>query len=131
PQRKGIRRFHDNISWLMQISLFLVLGLLVFPSHLPSVALAGLGVAAMLTFVARPTAVFLSLLISPFSVREKAFVAWGGLRGAVPIVLATYPLIARLPRADWIFNVVFFVVLVSSLVQGTSLPWVARRLRLA
>lgn len=128
--RKDIRHFHDDLSWLMQISLFLTLGLLVFPSRLPAVALTGIMIALVLAFFARPAAVFISLAFSGLNVREKAFISWGGLRGAVPIVLATYPLIAKLPYSGWLFDVVFFVVLLSSLLQGTTLPWVARRLGL-
>lgn len=130
PQRKPTRRFHDNLSWLMQISLFLTLGLLVFPSRLPGVAVAGIAIALVLAFVARPLATFVSLGLSEFNAKEKVFISWGGLRGAVPIVLATYPLLAKLPKSEWLFDVVFFVVLLSSLLQGTTLPWVARRLGL-
>lgn len=128
-QRKGLRRFHDGVAWLMQIAMFLVLGLLVFPSQLPGIAASGLLIALTLIFVARPLGVLASL--SPLRVpfREQTFIAWTGLRGAVPIILATYPLLAEVERAQEIFNIVFFVVLLSALLQGTTLPWLARRLK--
>lgn len=128
--RRSLIRFHDGFAWLMQILMFLTLGLLVFPSRLPAVAVTGLLITLFLIFVARPLSVFISLIGSKASWREQVFVAWVGLRGAVPIILATYPLQAGFQRADFIFNVVFFVVLVSALVQGTSVPLVARWLRL-
>ncbi len=129
-QRELILSFHDGLSWLMSIAMFLVLGLLVFPSQLPSIALVGLAIALFLMFVARPVSVFLCL--APFAMpwAEKGFLAWVGLRGAVPIVLATVPLTAGIAGGEQIFNVVFFTVLVSVLVQGLSLVWAARRLGL-
>jgi cell volume regulation protein A len=126
--RNSIVRFHDGLAWLMQIAMFLTLGLLVFPSRLWTAAPAGLLVALFLAFVARPVAVFLTLAPTSSTWRERALVAWVGLRGAVPIVLATFPLLAGLPNADTIFNVVFFAVGVSVLVQGTTLVPVARLL---
>ena len=129
-QRKGLRRFHDGIAWLMQIAMFLTLGLLVFPHQLPGVAVQGVLIAFFLMFVARPIAVGLTLLPFRFGARESVLVGWFGLRGAVPIVLGTYPLLAGLPRAQELFNVVFFVVLLSSLAQGTTLAWLARKLGL-
>jgi cell volume regulation protein A len=125
-----IVRFHDGISWLMQITMFLTLGLLVFPSQLPEVALAGLATALFLTFVARPLSVVLTLFWARLSVREMAVVSWAGLRGAVPIVLATFPLLAGVEKAPQIFNIIFFVVVVSVLLQGTTLGALARRLGL-
>jgi cell volume regulation protein A len=127
--RRSLLRFHDGMAWLMQIALFLVLGLLVFPSQLPGVALAGLMTAAVLMFVARPISVFVSLAFSRLGWRAKLFVSWVGLRGAVPIILATYPLIAGLEKAPLFFNLVFFVVLTSVFLQGTTLTPVARWLR--
>lgn len=123
---RAIVRFHDAIAWLAQISMFVLLGLLVFPSRLPEVAGAGLAIAAFLMFVARPLAVFTSL--TPFRVpwRQQAMISWVGLRGAVPIVLATWPRIAGAPGADRVFDIVFFVVFTSVLLQGSSLPLVAR-----
>ncbi|HXF86150.1 MAG TPA: potassium/proton antiporter [Anaerolineales bacterium] len=127
--RRSLIRFHNGMAWLMQIAMFLTLGLLVFPSRLVPIIGTGLLVAAGLIFIARPVGVFLSLMFSDFNVREKAFIAWVGLRGAVPIILATFPLLAQLPEADSIFNIVFFVVLTSALLQGASLPYVAKWLK--
>jgi cell volume regulation protein A len=109
--------------------MFLTLGLLVFPSRLVPIIGSGLLIAACLIFIARPASIFVGLLPSVLGLREKIFVSWVGLRGAVPIVLATYPLLAKIPQADLIFNVVFFVVLTSVLLQGTSIPLVAKWLR--
>jgi cell volume regulation protein A len=120
--------FHDAIAWLSQISMFLVLGLLVFPSRLPDIAARGLAVAAVLVLVARPLAVFVTLARSRLGKREKLLVSWVGLRGAVPIILATFPLVEGVAQAETIFDVVFFAVVVSVLVQGTTIPAVARRL---
>lgn len=129
-QKKGLRRFHDGIAWLMQIMLFIVLGLLVFPSQLPSVALTGLAVAAILMLAARPIGVAASLLPLRVPLREQAFISWCGLRGAVPIVLATFPLLAGVPRAQEFFNVVFFVVIMSALLQGPAIPHLIKKLGL-
>ena len=126
--RRSLIRFHNGLAWLMQIAMFLTLGLLVFPSRLPPIIGTGLLTAAALIFIARPLSVFLGMTFTGFNFREKAFIAWVGLRGAVPIILATYPLLARIPEADSIFNIVFFVVLTSALLQGASIPDVARRL---
>lgn len=123
-------QFYDGIAWLMQIILFLTLGLLVFPSRVLAVAGPGLLISAFLIFVARPIGVFGTLLFFRTDRRSKLFLSWVGLRGAVPIVFATYPLIAGLPESDLIFNLVFFIAVSSVLVQGTMLPAVARRLRL-
>jgi len=128
--KRSLVQFHDGLAWLMQIGMFLTLGLLVFPSQLVTVVGAGLAVASFLIFVARPAAVFLCLWGRRYTPREKSLVAWVGLRGAVPIVLATFPLVAGLPKSEMIFNVVFFVVLTSGLVQGMTIPWMARRLGL-
>lgn len=124
--RRSLMRFHDGLGWLMQIGMFLTLGLLVFPRQLPSVAGPGLLIAAVLIFVARPIATYLCLLGSEYSWRERTLVGWAGLRGAVPIVLATFPLMADYAGSERIFNVVFFVVGVSVLLQGRSLMTVAR-----
>jgi len=124
--RRSLMRFHDGLSWLMQIGMFLTLGLLVFPSRLPEVMVFGLFVSAVLIFVARPLAVYLCLAGSGYSWPERTLVGWTGLRGAVPIVLATFPLIAGYPESERAFNVVFFVVCISVLLQGRSLMPVAR-----
>jgi len=127
--KRSLIRFHDGLAWLMQIMMFLTLGLLVFPSRLiPEAGHAAL-IALWLMFVARPVAVFVTLLPTRLlGWREKLFVSWVGLRGAAPILLATFPLIAGAPGADLIFNVVFFVVLASVLLQGTLIPPVAKLL---
>jgi potassium/hydrogen antiporter len=127
--KKSLVRFHDAIAWLAQISMFLVLGLLVFPSALRSAALPALVVAFALVVVARPVAVFATLALTRFGLREMTMVSWVGLRGAVPIILATFPLVEGIPNADLIFDVVFFAVLLSVMVQGTTIPVVARWLR--
>ena len=124
--KKSLMRFHDAIAWLSQISMFLVLGLLVFPSQLPAVAGRALLVAAALVFVARPLAVLIALAPTSLSVRARAMVSWVGLRGAVPIILATFPLAADVDEAETIFNAVFFIVLTSVLLQGTTIPLIAR-----
>lgn len=126
-----LTRFHDGIAWLMQITMFLTLGLLVFPSRLPATAGSGIVIALVLLFLARPASVLIALLFARFSLREKLFVGWVGLRGAVPIVLATFPLLAGLPSASFFFDLVFFIVLVSVLLQGPSLPFVASLLGVA
>jgi potassium/hydrogen antiporter len=126
--KRSILRFHDGIAWLMQIAMFLTLGLLVFPSQLVPVAPVGLLVALFLVFIARPLSVAAVLVWFRRSPAEVLMVGWAGLRGAVPIVLATFPLLAGVPGAMLIFNVIFFVVLVSVLLQGMSINWVARRL---
>ncbi|MBN1372628.1 MAG: potassium/proton antiporter [Anaerolineaceae bacterium] len=124
--KRSVLRFFDGVAWLMQIAMFLTLGLLVFPSQLGSVALPSLAIALFLMFVARPVGVHLSLLFSKFKPAEKWFISWVGLRGAVPIILATYPRILGMEDSNVLFNVVFFVVLTSVLLQGTSIPWAAK-----
>ncbi|HEX5473913.1 MAG TPA: potassium/proton antiporter [Vicinamibacterales bacterium] len=129
--KRSLIRFHDALAWLMQIVMFLTLGLQVFPTRLPGVAGAGLAISAILMFVARPLGVFAVLPFWRFSLREQSFVAWVGLRGAAPIILATFPLVAHLPVAERFFSLVFFIVLTSTLVQGTSIPFAARLLHLS
>jgi cell volume regulation protein A len=123
--QRGILLFHDGFAWLCQIAMFIMLGLLCFPSRLGHVAGQGLLITGVLIFLARPLAVAIALFPFRFSVRELAFVAWVGLRGAVPIILATFPPMVGFPRGEVLFDVVFFVVLVSALVQGWALPFVA------
>jgi len=120
--------FHEGLAWLMQITMFIVLGLLVFPSHLIPIAWIGLVISAFLMFIARPVAIFLLLSVSKMSYREKAMISWVGLKGAVPIVLATIPLLAGLSDAETIFNIVFFIVMTSVLLQGSSITFVAKLL---
>lgn len=124
--KRNVVKFHDGLAWMMQIGMFLTLGLLVFPSQLPGVALMALSASAFLMLVARPVAVAIGLAGSEFSRRERLLVAWTGLRGAVPIVLATFPLMAGYEHSALIFDVVFFIVLTSVLIQGTLLMPVAR-----
>jgi potassium/hydrogen antiporter len=131
PLRRAIVTFHEGLAFLAQVALFVALGLLVFPSDLGSVALAGIALTLILTFVARPLAVLLSTPFQGFGARERIFLSWGGLRGAVPIVLATFALSENVAESATIFNAVFFVVLVSALLQGLTLEPLARRLRLA
>jgi cell volume regulation protein A len=128
--KRSLIRFHDGLAWLMQITMFLTLGLLVFPSRLVPVISIGFLVAFFLMFIARPISVFLSLTFWKVGLPQRLMISWVGLRGAVPIVLATFPLVAGLTNADLYFNVVFFIVLTSVLLQGTSLPLVAKWLDL-
>jgi len=123
--KNTVIKMFDGLAWLMQIILFLTLGLLVFPSQVVPVVGIGLAIAAVLIFVARPIAVLISLSFFKMKFRRRLYVSWVGLRGAVPIVFATYPLIAGIEKANLIFNIVFFVSLTSVLVQGTSLAAVA------
>jgi cell volume regulation protein A len=124
--KRSLKQFHDGIAWLCQIVLFLTLGLLVFPSELLQVTGRALLLSVALALVARPLAVFISIIWTKYSLREKTFISWVGLRGAAPIILATFPLLAGLEEADLMFNIVFFIVLTSVLIQGASLPIVAR-----
>ncbi len=128
--RSQLVAFHGGLAFLAQVVLFVVLGLLVFPSDLPGVALPALALAGLLSLIARPLAVWVSTALNDFSVRERLLLGWAGLRGAVPIVLATFVLSSEVASRDTIFNAVFFVVLVSTLLQTTTLEWVAGRLAL-
>lgn len=130
PFRNVILLFHDALAWLAQIAMFVVLGLLSFPSRLLHTAGSGLLLAAVLVVAARPLAALVSLAPFRFRLPEIAFVSWAGLRGAIPIILATYPLLLGVPGASRLFDGVFFVVLVSAIVQGWSLPLVGRLLGL-
>lgn len=127
---RELLQFHDGLAWLMQIMMFLTLGLLVFPSRLLPVFWMGLEISVFLIFVARPAAVWLSLLFSRRKPGEKFLVSWVGLKGAVPIILATFPYLAGIRQADLIFNLVFFIVLISTLFQGSTIALVARWLKL-
>ena len=127
-QKRSLIRFHEGMAWLMQITMFLTLGLLVFPSQIVPVVGSGLLIAVILIFLARPLSIFVCLLPFNFRFPEKVMIAWVGLRGAVPVILATFPLLAGIPQAHLIFNVVFFVVVASVLIQGTSIPMVSRLL---
>ncbi|MFW8626772.1 potassium/proton antiporter [Deinococcus sp. ME38] len=124
--KRSLIGFHDGLSWLMQVAMFLTLGLLVNPHELLPTAGLALACALVLVFVARPLSVYLSLARAKMPLNEKSMVAWVGLRGAVPIVLATFPLLAGVEQAQTLFNIVFFIVLTSVLLQGTTLTLVAR-----
>ncbi len=123
---EDLLRAMDGMAWLAQSSMFLLLGLLVTPAELPAIASPALAVSAFLMLVARPLAVWLCLLPFSYARREVAFMGWIGLRGAVPIVLAVFPLLAGVPDAELLFNVAFVVVVTSLLLQGSSVPFVAR-----
>jgi cell volume regulation protein A len=116
--KRSLVRFYDGQAWLMQIILFLTLGMLVFPSRVIPIIGTGLLIAAFLVFIARPIGVFISLAFAKTSIRSKLFISWVGLRGGVPIVFATYPMIAGLDKAGMIFNLVFFISITSVLLQG-------------
>ena len=129
--RTGLLRVHDALAWLSQVGMFLVLGLLVFPHQLLDVAWVGLGLSLFLAFVARPLAVLLCLLPFRFPAREIVYTGWVGLRGAVPIILATFPVLSEAPGARNIFHIVFFIVVVNGFIPGATVPWVTRKLELA
>ncbi len=129
--KRSLERFHDGLAWLMQIVLFATLGLFVFPTRLVPIAGKSLLISFWLMFVARPVSVLAVLAPSKMAWRERLLIAWVGLRGAAPIILATFPLIAGLPEGDLIFHVIFFIVVTSVLLQGTSIPLVAKWLGLA
>ncbi len=128
PARRAITIFHEGLAGIAQVSMFLVLGLLVFPSQLQDVLLEGTALALILIFVARPLATLVATALSRFSLAEKGVLAWAGLRGAVPVVLATFPVIAAAPHSLEFFNIVFFAVLLSTLLQGATFEPVARLL---
>jgi potassium/hydrogen antiporter len=128
PARQTIAAFHEGMAWVAQLAMFLVLGLLVFPSDLTAVALEGTVLALVLVFVARPVATLLCTAPFRFSPAEQVVLGWAGLRGAVPVVLATFPVIEGIPRSHEFFNIVFFAVLLSTILQGTTFEPLARRL---
>jgi cell volume regulation protein A len=128
--RRQLVGFHEGIAFLAQVAMFIVLGLLVFPRQLDDVAASGVALALLLVFLVRPVAVWVSTAFNDFSSREKLLLGWAGLRGAVPIVLATFVLSSEVGTANTIFNAVFFVVVVSAILQGTTLERVAARLQL-
>ncbi|MDX1328180.1 MAG: potassium/proton antiporter [Arenibacter sp.] len=129
--KRSILKMFDGLAWLMQIVLFLTLGLLVYPSHIIPVMGIGLLISLFLILVARPVSVMLSLMFFKMKFRRRVYISWVGLRGAVPIVFATYPLLAGIEKADMIFNIVFFISVTSVLIQGTTLSIVAKWLRVA
>lgn len=129
--KKTIFKMYDGLAWLMQIVLFLTLGLLVFPSQIIPYFGIGMLISVFLIVVARPVSVFLSLMFFKMKLRRRFYISWVGLRGAVPIVFATYALIAGIDKADVIFNIVFFISVTSVLIQGTTLSIVAKWLSVA
>lgn len=129
--KKTILKMYDGLAWLMQIVLFLTLGLLVFPSQVFPYMGIGLLISLFLIIVARPVSVFLSLVFFKMKLRRRFYISWAGLRGAVPIVFATYPLLAGIDKANMIFNIVFFISVTSVLIQGTTLSIVAKWLNVA
>lgn len=130
PLKSSLISFHQGLGWLAQMVMFILLGLLVFPRQMLPQIWPGLLIAVTLLLVARPIAVWLSTLGMNFRWQERLLVAWSGLRGAVPIILATYPMLAGLPESHAIFHLVFFVVLTSAVLQGTTIPALAGRLGL-
>jgi cell volume regulation protein A len=128
--QQSVLRFHDGLAWLMQVTMFLALGLQVFPTRLVPIAGVGILISLFLIFVARPVSVHTALVFSTISIREQTLVAWAGLRGAVPIILATFPLVAGIEKADLIFNMVFFIALTSVVMQGTAIPLITRLLKI-
>jgi cell volume regulation protein A len=128
--KKEIINFHEGWGWFMQISMFLTLGLLVFPSKIFVDYWDDIFVALFLMFIARPLSVFLSLLFSKFTFSEKLMISWVGLRGAVPIILATFPFVAGIARAQDIFNSIFFIVIISILIQAPLIPIITKWLKL-
>ena len=127
--KKTILKMYDGLAWLMQIVLFLTLGLLVFPSQIVPYIGIGLLISLFLIIVARPLAVFISLMFFKMKLRRRVYISWVGLRGAVPIVFATYPLLAGIEKANMMFNIVFFISVTSILIQGTTLSIVAKWLK--
>ena len=129
--KKTILKMFDGLAWLMQIVLFLTLGLLVYPTEILPILGIGLLISLFQIFIARPISVFLSLTPFKMKMRRRFYISWVGLRGAVPIVFATYPLIAGIEKANMIFNIVFFISLSSVLIQGTTLSVIAKWLNVA
>ncbi|SBT17695.1 K(+)/H(+) antiporter NhaP [Marinomonas gallaica] len=130
PYKRDVHRFHDGMAWLSQIGMFLMLGLLVTPSEIGPVILPALAIGAVLIFIARPVAVLISLLPFHFPWREQLFISWCGLRGAVPIILAMYPSLSGVEQTPIYFNFVFVVVIMSLVLQGWTIPQVARWLKI-
>lgn len=128
--KRGIDLFTEGISTFCHVALFLMLGLLVYPSEAIMVWREGLIVSLVLMFVARPIAVFLTIAFNKYPLRERIFLSWAGIKGSVPIVLATYPLAAGLEQGAYIFNIVFFVVLISTILQGSTIDWSAKKTNL-
>ena len=130
PAKRTVVSFHEGLGWVSQIALFILLGLLIYPSELTDIALKGIALSAALIFVARPIAAFIATALAPLNVRERLMLGWAGLRGATPIWLATFPVVAGIRSGDEEFAIVFFVVVSSTLIQGASFEPLAKRLGL-
>jgi cell volume regulation protein A len=129
PAKRTITAFHDGLAWIAQLTMFFTLGLLVFPSELGDVAVEGTVLALVVAVVARPLGVALATLFAKYEIRERLIIGWAGLRGAVPVVLATFPVIEHIPDSVRFFDIVFFAVLLSTLLQGTTFEPLARFLK--
>ena len=129
--KKTILKMYDGLAWLMQIVLFLTLGLLVFPTQIIPYFGIGILISLFLILIARPLSIFISLMFFKMKLKRRFYISWVGLRGAVPIVFATYPLLAGIEKANMIFNIVFFISVTSVLIQGTTLSIVAKWLKVA
>jgi cell volume regulation protein A len=129
--RNGVGRFFDGVAWMMQVILFMMLGLLATPSEVWSAKYLGFSTAIFLMLVARPLATYLCMLKSPFSWKERTLVSWVGLRGGAPIMLATFPLLAHVQDAMLMFNIVFFIVITSVILQGMTIMPLAKLLHLS
>jgi cell volume regulation protein A len=129
PAKRTVSSFHEGLAWVAQVAMFLALGLLVFPAQLDEVALKGTVLALVVVILARPLGAALATGPASYSAGERLVLGWAGLRGAVPVVLATFPVIAEVPRSLEFFNIVFFAVLLSTLLQGSTFEPLARRLR--
>jgi cell volume regulation protein A len=129
PGKRTITAFHDGLAWIAQLTMFLTLGLLIFPSELADNAVEGTVLALVVALVARPVGAALSTLFAEYSGRERLILGWAGLRGAVPVVLATFPVIAGIPNSVRFFDIVFFAVVLSTLLQGTTFEPLARLLK--
>src|SRR5919109_4326636 len=128
PAKQTVTVFHQGVAWVAQIAMFLVLGLLVFPSQLDDVWLKGTALAVVLLLLARPLSAFVSTALERFTTAERVLLSWAGLRGAVPVVLATFPVIDQVKDSETFFNIVFFAVVISTLFQGTTIEWLAAKL---
>ena len=127
--KKSLSLMHDGISWLMQSVMLLTLGLLIYPSRVIDVSSSGFLIASFMILLARPISVFISLAFSNLNLREKLLISWVGLRGSVPVVMATYPLVAGIDRTGLILNLVFFIAVTSLIIQGTSISFIAKLLK--
>src|SRR5215208_8332356 len=128
PAKQTVVVFHQGLAWVAQIAMFLALGLLVFPSQLGDVWIEGTALALVLVFIARPLTAAIATAFEPFTAGERLVLGWAGLRGAVPVVLATFPVIEGLDADRTFFNIVFFAVVISTLLQGGTVEWLARKL---